>query len=228
MMGSPLDRRGLGAGRSGIDGHPDIRGLLHDLGHEVTTLSYLVEAVRGEGRLPPGSAQRMDLLSAEMARLLEIVRHGLSALETSERSEPVRIREMAADLASLTELSQGVRVTVAGQDGVVADVSPVVLWRVLSNVVGNAARAAGPAGHVQVSVVHRGAAVIDIVDDGPGFGAGPPGMASLGLEVVASLLRGCGGSLEMESRPGGGSLVRVLVPGRAAANAGSAPAGQGQ
>ena len=69
-MGSPLERR-RSEGRR-VSDHRDalaLRGLLHDLGHEVTTLSYLVEAVRGDVSLPADSGYRLELLSLEMSRL---------------------------------------------------------------------------------------------------------------------------------------------------------------
>ncbi len=84
--------------------------------------------------------------------------------------------------------------------------SPVLLWRVLTNVVDNAARAAGPSGRVEVAVGcwpsrHRGR-VLEVLDNGPGFGHGPPGAASLGLGVVTTLLESCGGSWRSSARGG--------------------------
>ncbi len=55
--------------------------------------------------------------------------------------------------------------------------SPALLWRVLTNVVDNAARAAGPSGRVGVTVGSGRAApraAIEVIDDGPGFGQGRP------------------------------------------------------
>jgi hypothetical protein len=54
-MGSPLERRGSGGRRlSDSRDARALRGLLHDLGHEITTLSYLVEAVRTDKTLHRG------------------------------------------------------------------------------------------------------------------------------------------------------------------------------
>ena len=68
--------------------------------------------------------------------------------------------------------------------------SPVLLWRVLTNVVDNAARAAGSNGRVEISVAMMDRAPprarLEVLDNGPGFGHGPPGAASLGLGVVTS------------------------------------------
>jgi signal transduction histidine kinase len=88
---------------------------------------------------------------------------------------------------------------------------------VLSNVVDNAARAAGPGGRVTVAIRQDGTPLVDVTDDGPGFGLGPKGTASLGLGVVRSLLEACGGSLAVGSPPGGGTTVQVTLPGAAAA-----------
>jgi two-component sensor histidine kinase len=62
-------------------------------------------------------------------------------------------------------------------------------------------------------------ALLEVLDNGPGFGHGPPGAASLGLGVVTSLLESCGGSMEVEAPPGGGALVRLVIPGEPAATA---------
>ena len=94
----------------------------------------------------------------------------------------------------------------------VITISPVLLWRVLSNVVENAARAAGRSGTVTLAIRQAGTTVIDVTDDGPGFGAGPPGHASLGLEVVTALLESCGGALAVEAPPQGGTTVLVALP----------------
>lgn len=39
----------------------------------MTTLSYLVEAVRGDVELPGDAESRLELLSLEMSRLLDII-----------------------------------------------------------------------------------------------------------------------------------------------------------
>jgi signal transduction histidine kinase len=94
--------------------------------------------------------------------------------------------------------------------------SPVLLWRVLTNVVDNAARAAGPDGRVEIAVAMLAdpppRARLEVLDNGPGFGQGPPGAASLGLGVVTSLLESCGGSMAVEAPAAGGALVQIVIP----------------
>jgi len=209
-VGSPLERR-RGHGRRATDalGVPALRGLLHDLAHEISTLSCLVEAVRGDVALADDSSFRLELLSLEMDRLLDLVNQGRHGLVTAADLTAVNVREMLNQIAHLAGLSHGADIEVIPGQEVAIRVNCTLLWRVLSNVVDNAARAAGTGGRVTLTVRQGAGAIIDVTDDGPGFGAGPPGTASLGLEIVSSLLESCGGSLEVSSPPAGGTTVRI-------------------
>jgi signal transduction histidine kinase len=216
-MGSPLERR-QSPGRRLSDSRDAraLRGLLHDLGHEITTLSYLVEAVRGDKSLPDDSAYRLELVALEMSRLLELIDQGLNGDITGDGAETVSVRGLAAQLTNLADLAYPAEVTLLPGADLTATINPLLLWRVLSNLVDNAARAAGRGGRVTLAPRQdggpHGGPVIDVTDDGPGFGAGPPGTASLGLGVVRSLLEACGGSLTVQSPRGGGTTVRILLP----------------
>lgn len=212
-MGSPLERR-QSRGRRLSDSRDAraLRGLLHDLGHEITTLSYLVESVRADKSLPDDSGYRLELVALEMSRLLDIIDQGVTGQAAGGAAEAVSVRDLVAQLTRLAELAYAADVTLLPGADVTAHVDPLLLWRVLSNVVENAARAAGQAGSVTLAVHQDGGPAVDVTDDGPGFGAGPPGTASLGLGVVRSLLEACGGSLAVEAPPGGGTTVRVTLP----------------
>jgi signal transduction histidine kinase len=216
-MGSPLERR-RSEGRRLSDARDmrALRGLLHDIGHEITTLSYLVEAVRGDTALPEDSGYRLELLAMELSRLTEIIRDGLSR-GTGSPPGPVPVRDLAGQLTRLAQAAYPAEVTLLPGPDATAEVSPVLLWRVLSNLVDNAVRAAGPRGRVTVAVRQEGTAVVEVADDGPGFGSAPKGEASLGLDVVVSLLEASGGSLDVRERGGGGTLVRMTLPGQAGA-----------
>jgi signal transduction histidine kinase len=54
-----------------------------------------------------------------------------------------------------------------------------------------------------------------VTDDGAGFDPADPLLRSqhLGLTVMAERARAVGGRLELRSRPGEGTTVRVEVPG---------------
>ncbi|RKQ91304.1 hypothetical protein C8N24_1126 [Solirubrobacter pauli] len=58
--------------------------------------------------------------------------------------------------------------------------------------------------------------VLEVTDDGRGF-AGAPAAGHLGLALVAERVRSAGGQLRIDSAPGAGTRVRVVIPtGRAA------------
>jgi signal transduction histidine kinase len=209
-MERSIDRR-HGHGRRRSDGHDALamRGLLHDIGHEITAMSLLVDAVWEDRGLSARTRARLQLLGQELARLRDIV-----AQEMAERSVggAVSLRPLAAELTQLADAASAASVVLWPGPDVTAEASPELVWRVLSNVVGNAARAAGAAGLVTVEIGQDAMATIDVTDDGPGFGNGPQGRASLGLRVVTSLLASCGGTLEIYPPGPAGAHVRIALP----------------
>lgn len=204
-----------------------VRGLLHDLGHQLMTLSLLTESVRSDDAIRGESRRRIELVKQEMFRAMEMITDHLAldaSCPTDGGPDPLDIREFAAQAAQLAELAQGATVKLVPGQSATVRVSPVVAWRVLSNLVDNAARSAGPGGHVQISVRPEIDTVIDVLDDGPGIGRAPGGMAGIGLSVVRQLVDSAGGRLELSDRPDGGTRARVvfcrrrehvLVPGYA-------------
>jgi signal transduction histidine kinase len=179
----------------------------------MTTLSYLVEAVRGDVELPGDAGSRLELLSLEMSRLLDIIAQEIPAPAGVPAVAEVELRSLAGQVTQLARIAHETSVILEPGPEVTVEASPALLWRVLTNVVDNAARAAGAFGRVGVAVSAQGdQAMLDVIDDGPGFGQGPPGAASLGLGVVTTLLESCGGTLEIRAPEAGGAQVRIIVP----------------
>jgi signal transduction histidine kinase len=214
----PVPDRRRGPGRRETDQAVDaydrvtVRGLLHDLGHEMTALSYLVEAVRGENGLPEEARFRLEILAQEMSRLLDIIAGELQGAPSTLEGSTVDLRSLACQVMQLVQVRHRTSVVLLPGPDVTVATNPAPLWRVLTNVFENAARAAGPGGSVTIRVREDRGAVIDVTDDGPGFGRGPSGTASLGLSVVASLLDSCGGSLKVRSPRAGGTRVSIRLP----------------
>jgi signal transduction histidine kinase len=168
------------------------------------------------------------LLSLEMSRLLDIIAQEIPGGAGVAAVADVGLRSLAGQVTQLARIAHETAVILEPGPEVTVEASPALLWRVLTNVVDNAARAAGPYGRVGVTVSAVGdQAVLDVIDDGPGFGQGPPGAASLGLGVVTSLLESCGGALEIRAPESGGAHVRIMVPVRPVP-AGSAAARNGR
>lgn len=73
-------------------------------------------------------------------------------------------------------------------------------------------RAAGRRGLVQVTVVsHSDGVVLEVEDDGPGFGALPV-INGIGLRSSRRLVQRQGGRLDIGTGRLGGALVRVTLP----------------
>ncbi|GAY09554.1 sensor histidine kinase KdpD [Pseudonocardia sp. N23] len=199
----------------------ELRGLVHDVGHGLATLSLLMESARtADGHDDPAQREHLlALVEQETARMSALLHRSGSG---TGRAEPVM--PLLERVVTLADRSRAATVVLSGDPGLPRLVDPDVLWRIVSNLVDNAARATGAGGTVEVDASAlpgsrigtrgRGAAlVIDVVDDGPGFGEGPAGVASLGLGVVRRLVASCGGHLDITAGPSGrGTRVRVTLP----------------
>jgi signal transduction histidine kinase len=178
----------------------------------MTTLSCLVEAVRGEADLPGNARVRVETLALGMSRVLDTIAHGLPGESIAAGVSAVDLRSLISQAVLLADVGHCVSVVLLPGPDVTLETNPVLLWRVLINVIENAARASEPEGKVEIRISNERGAAIDVSDDGPGFGRGPSGTASLGLSVVTSLLASCGGTLEVRSPRAGGTRVSIRLP----------------
>jgi signal transduction histidine kinase len=115
---------------------------------------------------------------------------------------------------------------------IVAEVQPNLLRRALRNLIENAVRHAGNA---RVSVQMAGDRVaLEVADDGPGIPEAElanvlepfvrlegsrnrqTGGSGLGLTLARSAAQAHRGRLELQNRPEGGLIARILVPARSA------------
>jgi PAS domain S-box-containing protein len=124
--------------------------------------------------------------------------------------------------------ARGVEFVARGLDlDLVAAVDGQRLRQVFSNVVKNALEATDrrPGGRVEVRLVGRaGAAVVEIADNGTGmapehrekiflpFYTTKPTGTGLGMAIVKKIMDLHGGEIEIESAPGRGTTVRLIIP----------------
>jgi len=173
------------------------------------TLSLLAESVRNDDGLSASARQRMEIVTTEIFRIVELITGSVTPDATMTRAELVDVREIAGEAAEITGLAYDTTVTVDPGDPAVMSISASLLRRVLRNLVDNAVRAAGPGGQVTIRIEQNPATVLEISDTGPGFGHGPLGMAGLGLTVVRTLLQAAGGRIDIDDAAHGGGRVRV-------------------
>jgi signal transduction histidine kinase len=199
------------------------RQLSHDIRHELGTVMMLASLlVDGDDVGPEGRRQASQLL--EEARWLVELQNAYqdsSAADepaASPSPEPVRLDLCARQTVAALGLSSPTTIDLLTSE-VWAEADKLALWRALRNVLGNAIRAAGPAGRVAIRVGHSGRwAVAQIDDDGPGFGATCSGIASMGLDIVNESIAACGGQLQIRRSSLGGYCVRLLTQAIAAPN----------
>jgi signal transduction histidine kinase len=201
----------------------ELRGLLHDLGHGLATLSYLADGIREDPGLSSESRERLRLVEQELSRMLELVR-----VRTCEpAAEHVEVRELLRQLVAVVAASTDVRIVLRADEAVTLHTDPMMLWRMVSNLVDNAVRAVGRGGTVVVGVSAADGAetAVEVTDDGPGFveTSGPEsaprvpdGLASLGIGIVSGLAQRCGAVLQLGPAKPRGTRARIVFPSRQA------------
>ncbi len=199
-----------------------IPGVLHDLGHQMMTVSMLAETLQSvlpEDEHDGTDARRQAaLMVQEAVRAMKMIADfvppaGPAALPGSGQQQLIDVRELTAELTRLGQLRHAASVRLTAGPPVYMTVNPMLVWRVLTNLVDNAARAAGPDGHVEIRISRAAGTIIEVADDGGGFGSGPGGTGR-GLSVVGQLLAATGGELEVEPGRYGGTRARAIFGAR--------------
>jgi signal transduction histidine kinase len=213
-------------------------GLAHDINNQLTTV--LAGISEGRAALPPADPAIGPLEQAERAcwRSVEAIR-GLLGL--GRRGAPtfsaVKINEVVRETASLVErvLDRKVRLDLQlAPELPIISADPIQLEQVLLNLALNA-RDAMPDGGVlrmETRVSSGGGIEIAVSDTGSGispeirprifepfFTTKQSGQGTgLGLAMVASIVRGHGGSVEVDSEPGRGTVFRMRLAQEPAIN----------
>ena len=157
--------------------------------------------------MSPALRCHFSVLRTHTARMLHLLR---DSMDREPRPETVEVRALVGEIVSVANARSQTTVTMKHGPQRWLCTHPAALWRAVANVVDNAVRAAGPAGEVEISVLDKSpTVVIDVVDDGPGFGKGPAGTASLGLGITTALAAQCGGRVEVLSVQPHGVRVRL-------------------
>ena len=200
----------------------------HDIKHEVSTIMLLASLLASSPGLDQTSRDRARQILGETRWLEQLQRayeeDTASMHDAGAAGEPVRLDVLTADVVSALQLSTAVRVGLT-VDEAWAYVDRLAFWRAIRNLAGNAVRAAGADGRVEVRVAASpGWALVEVEDDGPGFGAVPAGTASLGLDIVMNLVTKWAGQLEIRRGVLGGCSVCIRLPAAAPAERGAGEA----
>jgi signal transduction histidine kinase len=219
-MGDDLAReRGIAFGAVRIDAEQALRTAMHEIRQPVAAVLALAEAARGLPSATPDVRGYLDLI---IDQVQEVSSAAASVLERrtgdAGLGDLVDVDEVLDSvLRSFGRTWSGTLVRRGPRGCMAATGSRPSVRRCLVNVIDNAVRAAGPDGEVVVTV-HCDVRSVRIVveDDGPGFGALPPGNG-IGLAVTQRELQGMGGTLSPGLRSAlGGARVVLSLPLRIA------------
>jgi signal transduction histidine kinase len=187
----------------------EVQSVCHDLRQPIATIMMLAETASVPGQLEADVRAALRAIVAEATWMSSIVRDTLGAM-----SVPDELVDCAAVVDEAIEGYRGSLATLrrTGDRPEWIFGPRTLLRRAIANLLDNAVRAAGSGGTVQVRTASlTGRIVIDVDDDGPGFGAIAPGHG-IGLDVVHKAVRHCGGRFEHSTSPLGGVRARLVLP----------------
>jgi signal transduction histidine kinase len=218
------------------------RGLAHDLNNLLTPMQTLLQLC-AESRL---NQQTIDELLPMCLRNLETVRSYVNEALFFSRSaqlhgQPGLLDEMIRDAISLVQPhaeAKNIRLSFSGPSNVLMEMDPVLIKRLVCNLLSNAIDASPPGSEVQAHLAplpttdttrawHR----LRLIDHGEGIspenlqrvfapyfttkdtGEGKRGFG-LGLAIARKIVHLHGGNLSITSEENKGTVVQVDLPGR--------------
>jgi K+-sensing histidine kinase KdpD len=196
-----------------------LRETCHDMRQPVASILALAAAALTEPGLTAVANGRLEHIVKQAGWLADMIHDCLAARGQEELDEIEKPGHGYADVVAIvTELIAAECLTWPGDvtlnspaDPIWCALEPALLRRIVSNVLGNATRAAGPAGAVTVEIRRRKSWIMLAVEDnGPGFGNIPSGLG-LGLSAVARNVVRHGGRMECSSGARGGARVSLWL-----------------
>ncbi len=186
---------------------------LHDV--VLQDLTYALQSIQVLRRMPEGVVDR----DGETARQVEALKRALGGLRDAIydlRLESVRERSLVRAVESIVELnrqiSDGCQFELVVDEGFPAEISGpagVEVVRVVQEALANVRRHSGARRAVVTLGVANGDVLVEIEDDGRGFG--PETSYGMGLTGMRERVLALGGKLEVEGREGMGTRVFLRV-----------------
>ena len=211
-------------------------GLLHDFRNPMSAIKLDAQLLQSEAAKPEGGRpERMIELAGRIDSTLNRIDHLLQEFLVLSKPDPARRARMelnacVADCAELLKLrferaSLALQVTMTPEP-LYGLGHPGQFKRALLNLLNNAEHFAPTHSTVQVSLrAERGAAILDVMDEGPGipaarretvfemFHSTRPGGTGLGLALARTAIEHCGGTLRAIAPPKGkGACFRIEIP----------------
>lgn len=210
--------------------------IAHELGTPLNSVLGYTQLLAQE-ELSDGARRRLAIITTQVQRMGDIIQHYLSRTRGSSRKDDVYINELVQEtLVLLNPIFQqhGVQVTTTLGDSLpLLRSDEASLQRVLINVLDNAVDATEQEGLLKIatrtsesSETKSPGIIIEITDTGAGISpellpkifdlfvtTKPSGKGTgLGLVVCQEIVKAHGGNIDITSRVGEGTCVRIFLP----------------
>jgi two-component system phosphate regulon sensor histidine kinase PhoR len=205
----------------------------HELRTPLTTIIGAVEVLQAGAKADVAQRDRfLDHIEREARRLARLARALLTLArahsgQETPRAEAVGVAPLLREVADGLDPRGGVAVAIECDEGLTAAVNRDLLEQALRNLAENAVKHTRE-GRVVLRAAGAGTGVaFEVEDTGPGISAEAQRHVfdrfyrgerdaegfGLGLAIVRESVRTLGGRIELESSPGEGTLVRVVLEG---------------
>lgn len=200
--------------------------LVHEIKNPLLCIGGFARNLAESPNLSPEERARARMILDESRRLEQL----LGSVLSFSRPAAGRTADLQVLITECLDLFRlgcpaGVRLEVAGDGPVHARADADLIRQCLINLVKNAVESLVDGGSVRLSVSQEhGWAFLRVADTGVGmdreqlariftpFRTTKPGGTGLGLVTTRRIVEGIGGSMSVESAPGRGTLVTIILP----------------
>lgn len=206
----------------------------HELRTPLAAIMSAVEVLEGDAKDSPDDRDRFLQIVKRQSARLALLTNALLVLARAETEEhalelvPVELCPLLEGVAADLQAGDRVDIDVKCATGLRVQAERDLFEHVIANLAGNAAKHA-EGGRIRIAARDQGDGfvAIDVTDTGAGIAPSeqarvfdrfyrgidsPKGGFGLGLSIVRQAVRALGGTVEIESRPGEGTTVRMTMP----------------
>ncbi len=205
--------------------------IAHELGTPLNSVLGYTQLLRRED-MPPAQAARLAIVESQVQRMIETIRSVLDRTRGAPARTPVSLGPLVTETLGLLE-NRLVERGLETSNDMAPDLppvpgDPVALRQVLLNLLANAIDATAPGGHIAVHAGWTDDGAIELAVRDTGVGLAPEDVrrifepfyttkspergSGLGLAIVDHVTRAHGGRVLVESLPGRGTTMRVILP----------------
>lgn len=205
-------------------------GIAHEIRNPLGTLRGFAQYFGREAARDSDGRKYADLMVSEVDRLNDSISTLLQFARAPEpQSVHVDVKKLFEKVKSLLVADCSASAVILKQDieqGAMVYADPDLLLQVLLNLIQNAIRVTEPGGEIQMKQVQQNAAtVLEIIDGGQGMSAEVQKQifdpffstrkdgTGLGLAISHQIVEQHHGRIEVNSRVGQGTIMKVILPG---------------